>query len=79
MRFADKPEMTMKANELKTASNAGTLAKLRCRAVGAPRVKFTWERDEVNLSSVTDKYIVEEKKVNIKKIVCIYYSYVRSI
>ncbi|XP_050530864.1 nephrin-like [Daktulosphaira vitifoliae] len=59
-----KPEMTLLENEMKTASNAGVAAKLHCRAVGAPSVRFTWERDGSNITSLSDKYIVEEKQLD---------------
>lgn len=52
-------------NESKTASNAGMSAKLHCRAVGAPMIRFSWERDGSNITSVSEKYIVEQKRVNI--------------
>lgn len=67
-------------NESKTASNAGMSAKLHCRAVGAPMIRFSWERDGSNITSVSEKYIVEQKRVNIiallfKKIYKLYYTY----
>lgn len=51
-------------NESKTASNKGMSAKLHCRAVGAPMVKMYWERDGSNLTNVSEKYVVEEKRVS---------------
>lgn len=61
----DKPEILTMENESKTASNAGMSAKLHCRAVGAPMIRFSWERDGSNITSVSEKYIVEQKRVNI--------------
>jgi len=49
----------------KTASNAGMSAKLHCRAAGAPTIHFTWKRDDSKITGVSEKYIVEDKKVNI--------------
>jgi len=60
----DKPEILTMENESKTASNAGMSAKLHCRAVGAPVIRFSWERDGLNITGVSEKYIVEEKEVN---------------
>lgn len=51
-------------NESKTASTTGMSAKLHCRAVGAPMVKMYWEHNGLNLTSVSEKYIVEKKRVN---------------
>jgi len=48
----------------KTASNSGMSAKLHCRAVGAPKIHFSWKRDESNITSVSEKYIVDENRVN---------------
>lgn len=62
---ADKPEIITTESESKTASNAGMAAKLHCRAVGAPTIRFYWERDGSNVTSVSEKYIVEQKRVNI--------------
>ncbi|XP_050438831.1 nephrin [Adelges cooleyi] len=59
-----KPEIVLKENELKTASNAGVAAKLHCRAAGAPFVHFTWEHDGSNINSMNDKYAVEEKQLD---------------
>ncbi|XP_026818055.1 nephrin-like [Rhopalosiphum maidis] len=59
-----KPEILTMENESKTASNAGMSAKLHCRAVGAPMIRFSWERDGSNITSVPDKYIVEQRQVN---------------
>lgn len=64
----DKAEILTSENESKTASNAGIPAKLRCRAVGAPVVHFSWEREGLNVTSVSEKYTVEEKRVNINTI-----------
>lgn len=65
MCVTDKPEILTTENESKTASNAGMSAKLHCRAVGAPMIRFSWERDGSNITSVSEKYIVEQKRVNI--------------
>jgi len=51
-------------HDSKTASNAGMSAKLHCRAVGAPTIHFTWKRDDSKITGVSEKYVVEEKKVN---------------
>ncbi|CAI6356936.1 unnamed protein product [Macrosiphum euphorbiae] len=59
-----KPEILTTENESKTASNAGMSAKLHCRAVGAPMIRFSWERDGSNITSVSEKYIVEQKRLN---------------
>lgn len=61
----DKPEILTMKYDSKTASNAGMSAKLHCRAVGAPTIHFTWKRDDSKITGVSEKYIVEEKKVNI--------------
>lgn len=67
----DKPEILTTENESKTASNADKPAKLRCRAVGAPVVHFSWEREGLNITSVSEKYTMEEKRVNINTIIFI--------
>ncbi|XP_025196659.1 nephrin-like [Melanaphis sacchari] len=59
-----KPEILTMENESKTASNAGMSAKLHCRAVGAPMIRFSWERDGLNITNIPDKYIVEQKQLN---------------
>ncbi|XP_050061787.1 nephrin-like isoform X2 [Aphis gossypii] len=59
-----KPEILTMENESKTASNAGMSAKLHCRAVGAPMIRFSWERDGSNITSIPDKYIVEQRQLN---------------
>lgn len=61
----DKPEILTTESESKTASNAGMSAKLHCRAMGAPTIHFHWERDGTNVTNVSEKYIIEEKRVNI--------------
>lgn len=61
----DKPEILMTENESKTASNVGALAKLHCRAMGAPTIRFSWEHDEMNITSVPEKYKVEERQVSV--------------
>lgn len=61
----DKPEIFTMKNDSKTASSAGMSAKLRCRAVGAPKIHFSWKRDESNIANVSEKYIVEEKRVSV--------------
>jgi len=63
-------------NISKTASNDGMSAKLHCRAVGAPMIRFSWERDGLNITSVSDKYIVEQKRVNITVILFKIYIYI---
>lgn len=52
-------------NGSKTASSANMAAKIHCRALGAPTIRFSWDRDGSNIINVTDKYIMEEKRVNI--------------
>lgn len=44
------------------------LAKLHCQAVGAPTIRFSWERDGSNVINVTEKYVVEQKRVSINLI-----------
>lgn len=44
------------------------LAKLHCQAVGAPTIRFSWERDGSNIINVSEKYIVEQKQVSINLI-----------
>lgn len=76
MCATDKPEILTTENESKTASNAGMSAKLHCRAVGAPMIRFSWERDGMNITSVADKYIVEQKRVNITVLLFNIYIYI---
>lgn len=66
--FTDKPEILTTENKSKTASNAGMLAKLHCQAVGAPTIRFSWEHDGSNIINVTEKYVVEQKRVSINLI-----------
>jgi len=61
---SDKPEILTMENGSKTASNAGMSAKLHCRAVGAPMIQFSWEHDGSNIINVSEKYIVEQRQVN---------------
>lgn len=50
-------------NGSKTASSAGMAAKLHCRAIGAPAIRFSWDREGTNIINVSEKYIMEEKRV----------------
>ncbi|VVC38576.1 Fibronectin type III,Immunoglobulin-like domain,Immunoglobulin C1-set,Immunoglobulin/major [Cinara cedri] len=59
-----KPEILAMDNGSKTASSAGMTAKLHCRALGAPAMQFSWDLDGSAVVSVTDKFVMEEKKLN---------------
>lgn len=51
-------------------------ATLRCRAIGAPVIRFTWEREGLNITGASEKYIVEEKRVNIITLIIIIFKLV---
>lgn len=51
-------------NGSKTASSAGMTSKIHCRAIGAPAIGLTWDRDGTNIATVPEKFVVEEKRVN---------------
>jgi hypothetical protein len=76
---ADKPEILKVGNESKTAGNAGMQAKLHCRAAGAPVIRFSWKREGSNITSVSEKYIVEERQVNNLYNKFCYYYFVHTI
>jgi hypothetical protein len=46
----------------KAASNMGTPAVLKCRAMGAPSISFMWEREGEKLAS-GDRYSIRIQKV----------------
>lgn len=65
----DKPDIVTSENESKTASSTGMSAKLRCRAVGAPAIQMTWERDGNIVTSPSEKYVIEQRRVNIHQLI----------
>lgn len=64
MYSTDKPVILITKNESKTASSGGVSAKLHCRALGAPKIRFSWEREGLNITNMSEKYILEEKRVS---------------
>lgn len=64
--FTDKPIVDLSEPLTKAASQIGNMARLICKASGAPSVTFSWSKGGVVLpQNTTDKYVMLYKQSNI--------------
>jgi hypothetical protein len=64
----DKPDIDKSPKLAKAASNKGETGKLICRAKGAPKVTFAWNRkDGVSINSTSSKYSIRTRLVSPRK------------
>jgi hypothetical protein len=61
---ADKPVMDDSPQLMKAAGDEGQLAKLVCRAQGAPNISFGWSREGTPLTP-SDKYSFSTRQIDI--------------
>ncbi|XP_063232440.1 nephrin isoform X2 [Bacillus rossius redtenbacheri] len=61
-----KPEIDTSPQISKAASNSGDMARLICRASGAPTVRFTWSKDGATIPvNTTGKFYTEFRQLDL--------------